>query len=124
LCGGSQPARGGDAQQGNGAIIGTVTDDKDKPVTELPLRLYVVEHPSVDRAPKIIISRASQAVLLSEKLITSVKTDKQGKFKFSDVKPGSYLLRASRKNAGFIYQDVEVKPGQTTDLGTIKLAKP
>jgi hypothetical protein len=133
LLGGSRPVIADDApppqQQGNGSLTGIVTDDKDKPVVGMPLRLYVTEHANVERIPgkKMLdpISPSEHEVTpLAEKLVTTVKTDSKGKFTFSDVKAGAYLLRGSRKGVGFIYQEVEIKAGQSSDLGTIKLSKP
>src|SRR5690348_480366 len=86
MFGGLRPAMGEDTSQAGGTLVGTITDDKDKPVAELPLRLYLVEHASVDRAPKKEISLGvdpHRATPLSEKLIKTVKTDAQGKFRFS-----------------------------------------
>ena len=132
LLGGSRPVIADDAppqQQGNGSVTGIVTDVKDKPVVGMPLRLYVTEHANVERIPgkKMLdpIGPSEHEVTpLAEKLVTTVKTDSKGKFTFSDVKAGAYLLRGSRKSVGFIYQEVEIKAGQTIDLRTIKLSKP
>lgn len=97
-----------------GSISGTVTDSSGKPLEKFVLKLNVKKPRVVDR--KI----AGQDSLTGGmfKLITTTKTDKDGKFKFDKVKPGDYFVTADEDK---ILEKAVVQEGKDT---TLKLQTP
>ena len=111
-------------QKGPGRIVGAVADASDKPLTGFVLRLYSITPMSTDRPGSKAALDTPAPTMLVEKLVATVSTDAQGKFSFPNVNPGGYLLKGGSKNSGgIILNEVEVKPGETSDLGKLKLVK-
>jgi Prealbumin-like fold domain len=110
--------------QGNGNLIGVVTDSNDKPMTGFAVKFYQSQPRGIDQpgSRRNLIDQPASSEL-AEKLITTVTTDAQGKFSAPNLKSGVYLLKGGSKNIGFLYREEIVEPGKTTDVGRIKLVK-
>jgi hypothetical protein len=52
-----------------------------------------------------------------------VVTDENGNFLIKEMHINAYLLIAGNQEQGWIYQELTVKPGEETKLGTLKLTK-
>ena len=52
-----------------------------------------------------------------------VTTDENGNFLIKEMHINAYLLIAGNQEQGWIYQELTVKPGEETKLGTLKLTK-
>ena len=95
-------------------VSGTVLEADGKPAVGLTLRAEKNEPFSMgggggakDTGPK-------------EYLAT---TDENGNFLFKEMHVNAYLLIAGSQDRGWIYQDLPVKAGEETKLGTLKLTK-
>ena len=96
-----------------GSISGTVTDQADKPVAGLSLRLEQ-DQP---------IDSRGKGKPGGTKIVARATTDQQGAFTMPNLPPGSYRLIAGSQNVGWIYMDVTVTPGKETKLADLKLTK-
>lgn len=128
IAGASQGLAADPKAQGTGSVTGLVLDASDKPMVGFAVKLYSSEPIDADRSgsrrkKNSTLGASEGANMLAEKLAATAITDATGRFTFSNVKVGAYLLKGGGKNTGFIYMDANVEANKTNDLGTIKLTK-
>ncbi len=113
----SQVLRAQDAPSQNTASInGTVTDQDQKPVANATVTLrQKAEEPADQAMPEAKKPHAKKA-RAKYTTVGTTKTDKDGKFTFSNVKAGDYLVSASDKTAGTGAKMVKVTGSQSQDV--------
>jgi hypothetical protein len=117
----AQQANTGD----NGIITGILVDEAGQPITDLGV--FVAD---LSDGPN------PEGKIISFQLGSSKQglTDKQGKFTIEDVKAGAYSLAIWTPNTSMLIPEpddsegsaiqVEIKPGEVTNVGTLKIKRP
>lgn len=94
-----------------GSISGTVTDASGKPLEKFVLKLNIKKPHVVQR--RTAGQDGGGLMDGAFKLVTTTKTDKDGKFKFDKVKPGEYYVTADEDK---ILEKAVVEAGKDTSL--------
>ena len=94
-------------------VSGTVLMPDGKPAVGLTIRAEKNEPMSMGGGPQKDTGPAQYPAV----------TDENGNFLIKEMHINAYLLIAGSQEQGWIYQELIVKPGEETKLGTLKLTK-
>jgi len=120
--------------EGKGSVSGTVKAEDGKPVIGLLIKLEQdIPMTAGTRGGSKGKGKSSfgdsgaselQTKKPRKKILGQTTTDQNGKFSFTNIDEGAARLVAGNRNLGWIYQDVEIKANENTDVGELKLIKP
>lgn len=122
------------AQEGsaaaNGKVTGIVHNEDGTPAANVMVRLVAAPSKADKKADKQKGGAAPQAADEEKpgkkperpKAVAEGKTDAAGKFEL-DAPAGKYIVMANLRGAGRAQKTVEVKAGETKDVGTLTLKK-
>lgn len=76
-----------------------------------------------ERGSAAPVADAGVQLVLGDKVIARTKTDAKGQFRFVDIRPGAYIVRAAKQEVGAGRDAAPVRPGSVVRT-RIVLKKP
>ncbi|HEV2293930.1 MAG TPA: hypothetical protein VGR35_08735 [Tepidisphaeraceae bacterium] len=130
-------ALGQEGAAANGKVTGTIQNEDDTPAANVTVRLVVPptkgekERKKEAPKPQAVDPEATKAADEQKpakkperpKPVAETRTDAEGKFEL-EAPAGKYTIMANLRGAGRVQKTIEIKAGETKDVGTLTLKKP
>jgi hypothetical protein len=112
-------------ERGIGHITGIITDAAGKPLSGFSIKLQDMEGapPTPPRRNSYSPGDPTPLQAPPSPIVATTTTDAQGRFRFSNIRSGRYMMIGGSSSTGLLYKSVGVEANKTTDVGTVAINK-